>query len=101
MTIPGERSLPPAETVKHLITNEGSELYPINAWRDLGITLEVINPVQGYVVFSNGVVLPIVAMWDDYGFPAEEWDDCRCYDFGNPCIGYGRANAQRDRVDLQ
>jgi hypothetical protein len=80
--------------------HEGSELWPLNAWRDLGITLEVINTVKRYVVFSNGVVMPIIALWDEYGFPVEEWEDCWRYDFGDPRFGYGRADAHSDPVRM-
>ena len=92
---------PPAERDGVCVPYESSELYPLNAWRDLGITLELINSVERYVVFSNGYVLPIVAMWDEYGFPADEWEDCFQYDFGNESIGYGRANAHVDPVHMQ
>ena len=87
--IPGER-----ETFS--VPYEDSELWPINAWRDAGVTLEVIDPKRKRVVFSNGVALPILEMRDAEGFVVEEWEDCVRYDFGHPRFGYGSANAAHD-----
>jgi hypothetical protein len=80
--------------------NEDSEMWPINAMRDAGVTLEVIDHQNMRVIFSNGVWLPIVAMFDADGFRVEEWDDCVTYDFGNSCVGYGAAKAAHDGVHL-
>lgn len=72
---------------------EDSELWPVNAWRDAGVTLEVIDARLMLAVFSNGIALPIVALYDGDGRRVEEWEDARTYDFGNASFGYGRANA--------
>jgi len=79
---------------------EGSELWPINAMRDAGVTLEVVDADKGYVVFSNGIALPIVALFDDTGHRVEEWIDARTYDFGNSTFGYGTANAPHGGNEL-
>jgi len=72
---------------------EDSERWPVNAWRDAGVTLEVIDPKLMLVVFSNGIALPIIALYDADGFRVEEWEDAWTYDFGNACFGYGAAKA--------
>lgn len=76
------------------LPNEDSELWPVNAWRDLGIGLEVIDAQNLRVVFANGICLPIVAMYDAEGFRVEEYADARTFDFGDATFGYARANAQ-------
>jgi len=75
------------------IPYEGSELWPMNAWRDLGIGLEVIDAQHMRVTLANGITLPIVALYDADGFRVEEYAEARTFDFGHPSLGYARANA--------
>jgi hypothetical protein len=79
---------------------EDSERWPINAWRDAGVTLEVIDAKNMWCVFSNGIALPIIALYDADGFRVDEWEDARTYDFGDACFGYGTANAAKDAASI-
>lgn len=82
------------------VPHEDSELWPVNAWRDRGVTLEVIDAQNMRVTFSNGITLPIVALYDAEGSRVEEWEDATTYDFGSPSFGYGAANASHDGTHL-
>ena len=89
----------PYDWPRPVCANEDSELWPINAMRDRGVTLETINWKEGWVAFSNGIKLPIVALYDADGFRVEEWEDARTYDFGDPRFGYGTAKCASDHVE--
>jgi len=89
----------PYDWPRPTIPNEDSEMWPINAMRDKGVALEVINWEKRYVVFANGISLPIVALYDGDGLRVEEWDDAVRYDFGNSTFGYGTANCYHDPVN--
>ena len=83
------------------IPDEGRELWPLNAMRDRGVTLEAIMRDQNVVAFSNGIVLPVLALYDRDGFRVDEWEDACTYEFGNSHIGYGRASCAGDAVSFQ
>lgn len=81
--------------------SEASELWPITAMRDRGIALEVVDTRLMTVTFANGVVLPIIALFDAEGWPVDDWEDAVKYDFGNPYVGYGSAVINGSRPQIQ
>jgi len=85
----------PYDWPRPVCANEDSELWPINAMRDAGVDLEVIDTQRMMVVFANGIALPIIALYDASGLRVEDWEEARTFDFGNACIGYGTANARQ------
>lgn len=90
----------PYDWPKPTLPYEDSELWPLNAMRDRGVALEVIDAQNMRVIFANGVWLPIIALYDAEGYRVEEWSDAVTYDFGNSCMGYGSANVQHNASHL-
>lgn len=90
----------PYDYARPTCPNEDSERWPVNAWRDAGVTLEVIDTKHMWAIFSNGIALPIIALYDADGFRVEDWEDARTYDFGNASFGYGRANASQGAAPI-
>jgi len=90
----------PYDWPRPYVPNEDSELWPVNAWRDAGVGMEVIDTTGMRVVFSNGICLPIVALYDAEGFRVEEYADAATFDFGDATFGYARANAKHGGADV-
>jgi hypothetical protein len=61
----------------------------IQAMKERHICIAVVCASKGYVVFDNGVKLPIIGWLDDDHKPTEDPEQYSYYEFGTEEFGYG------------
>ena len=64
----------------------------IRAMSERHIGVAVVCAAKGYVVFDNGIKLPITGWLDDDRNPTEDPRQYSYYEFGNEEFGYGIGN---------
>lgn len=63
--------------------------WQIVAMRERHVRVAAICMSKRYVVFDNGVKMPIVGWLDDDHEPVDDLEDAVYYEFGTPVFGYG------------
>lgn len=69
-----------------------SNQYRIQAMQDAGISIAVINLVQKFVLFENGVKVKIYCFYDEDHEETKDLEEVRYYEFGNKTFGYGHGH---------
>ena len=63
--------------------------HQIHAMKEAHVLVAVVCIEKYYVVFDNGVVLPIQGFLDDDRQPTDDGSEMRYYEFGDEVHGYG------------
>ena len=66
-----------------------SSPWQIVAMKERHVKVACLSMTCGYVVFDNGVKVPIVGYLDDDHRPVWDMEDARYYEFGTDEFGYG------------
>lgn len=66
--------------------------WQLNAMKERHIGIAAVCASKNYVVFDNGVKLPITRWFDEHHQPTDDPEQYTYYDFGNEEVGYGTAN---------
>jgi hypothetical protein len=63
--------------------------WQVIAMKERHVGVAVICMTRRYVVFDNGVVMPITAWLDDDRNKTDDMEQAAFYEFGTPEFGYG------------
>jgi hypothetical protein len=61
----------------------------IHAMKERHVGVAVVCQSKNYVVFENGLVLPIYGWLDEQHRPTDNLEIARYYEFGTDEVGYG------------
>jgi hypothetical protein len=61
----------------------------LTAMKEANVGVAVVCQSKNYVVFDNGLVLPIYGWLDEYHRPTTDLTIAQYYEFGDDEVGYG------------
>jgi hypothetical protein len=66
-----------------------SNQYRLQAMRDAGIKIAVLNLIDKFVLFDNGIKVKIQCFYDEYHERTTDVEEVRYYEFGSKKLGFG------------